>query len=435
MRDYFIRRLLLVPITLFGVTLLVFLITRIAPGGPMEAALMQATMSQSGEAVRGGKESSGGDGMGDAAKEALAAQYGYDQGIMKAYFTWLGLVPREANKVEGDFEGGEKTTQVTLPGGVVNVTVTRTDAGRGQMETEGGEALEGWKLRIESPEEVEEKWQRINPGEEKGDREFPWRGVVYQPRFAGVFQGYLGESTRYNEPVWDMMWKRFPISIYYGVITMVLTYLVCIPLGIVKAIKHRTPIDNLTSILVFVGYAIPGYVLGSILVVFLGARLGWFPIMDFVSENFSELSLLGKVGDLIHHSVLPLICYMVGAFAFLTMLMKNNLMDNLAADYVRTAAAKGVPYKTAVFRHALRNSIIPIATTFGQNITLFVAGSLLIEKIFDIDGFGLLSYSAVLERDTPVIMGTLSVAALLMLLGNVISDVLVAMVDPRVSFK
>jgi len=303
------------------------------------------------------------------------------------------------------------------------------------MKAAKGADLGGWKLRIESPEDVEEKWRRVNPGEEQGERVFAWRAVVYQPRFAGVFQGYLGESTRYNEPVWDMMWKRFPISIYYGVITMILTYLVCIPLGIVKAIKHRTPIDNLTSILVFIGYAIPGYVLGSILVVFLGARLGWFPIMDFVSENFSELGFFGKVGDLIHHSVLPLICYMVGSFAFLTMLMKNNLMDNLAADYVRTAAAKGVPYRTAVFRHALRNSIIPIATTFGQNITLFVAGSLLIEKIFDIDGFGLLSYSAVLERDTPVIMGTLSIAALLMLLGNVISDVLVAMVDPRVSFK
>lgn len=435
MRDYFIRRLLLVPITLFGVTLLVFLITRIAPGGPMEADLMRATMSQEGEAVRGGREAGGGSGMSDTAKAALAAQYGYDQPFLKAYFTWLGIVPRELKKVEADFVEGEKTVALTLPGGLVQVTVTRKEDGSGEMKAEGGEDLSEWTLRIESPEYAEGKWQRINRGEDKGDRVFQWRAVVFQSRIAGLLQGYLGDSTNYNEPVWDMMMSRFPISIYYGVITMILTYTVCIPLGILKAIKHRTPIDNFSSILVFVGYAIPGYVLGALLMVYFGARLGWFPIMDFVSEDFSELSFFGKVVDLVHHSVLPLICYMVGSFAFMTMLMKNNLMDNLAADYVRTAAAKGVPYRTAVFRHALRNSIIPIVTTFGQNITLFMAGSMLIEKIFDIDGFGLLSYSAVLERDTPIIMGTLTIYAMLMLLGNVISDVLVAMVDPRVSFK
>lgn len=435
MRDYFIRRLLLVPITLFGVTLLVFLITRIAPGGPMEAALMAATMSQSGEAVKGGKEAAGGSVMNDTAKAALAAQYGYDQPFLKAYFTWLGVVPREMKKVEANFEEGKKEVELTLPAGLVKVKVTRDENGDGEMKAEGGEDLSEWTLRIESPQEVEKKWRRVNPGEDKAERVFAWKAAVFRAKVYGVLQGYLGESSRYNEPVWSMMMSRFPISIYYGVVTMILTYVVCIPLGIVKAIKHRTPIDNITSILVFVGYAIPGYVLGALLMVYLGARLGWFPIMDFVSENFSELSFFGKVGDLIHHSVLPLICYMVGAFAFLTMLMKNSLMDNLAADYVRTAAAKGVPFRRAVFHHALRNSIIPIATTFGQNVTLFVSGSMLIEKIFDIDGFGLLSFSAVLERDTPVIMGTLSIAALLMLLGNIISDVLVAMVDPRVSFK
>jgi microcin C transport system permease protein len=117
------------------------------------------------------------------------------------------------------------------------------------------------------------------------------------------------------------------------------------------------------------------------------------------------------------------------------MLVKNNLMDNLAADYVRTAAAKGVSYPAAVFRHAFRNSIIPIATTFGQNLALLVAGSILIEKVFDIDGFGLLQFSSVLERDEPVMLGVLFVAATLTALGKVLSDLLVALVDPRVSYK
>lgn len=419
------------PITLFGVTLLVFLITRFAPGGPLETALMSGKLAQGAEGGRASREE-GGSGIDDAAKEALAAYYGYDQSAMRAYFTWLGVVPRELNKVQEEFPEGEDSVTLSIPGTNTKIKATRG----GVFSVVEGEAsnFEGWDHRVESPDEVAIKWRRINRGEEEPESFAP-RAVMFQPKFAGVFQGYLGESTRYNEPVWNMMLSRFPISIYYGTITMILTYAVCIPLGIVKAIKHRTFLDTASSILVFVGYAIPGYVLGALLVVYLGSRLGWFPIMDFVSENFHSLSLWGKVKDLIHHSVLPLICYMIGSFAFLTMLMKNNLMDNLAADYVRTAAAKGLPWRSAVFRHAFRNSIIPIATTFGQNITLFVAGSILIEKIFDIDGFGLLSFHAVLERDYTVVMGTLAFAAFLMLLGNIISDVLVALVDPRVSFR
>lgn len=429
MREYFIRRLLLVPVTLFGLTLLVFLITRMAPGGPLETALMQANMGAAGEG--GGGREEGGASLDPEAMEALAAHYGYDRSPIGAYFLWLGLVPRELNKVQEEFEEGKDVVLLGMPGTAEQVRVRRD--GSHEMEGEG-ELPGGWKVRIESAEEVEKRWKRINPGSEAPESFAP-RALLYQPRFAGVLQGYLGESTRYNEPVWDMMRSRFPISIYYGLVTLVLTYAVCIPLGVVKALKHRTVLDTASSVLVFLGYAIPGYVLGALLVVWLGSRLGWFPMMGFISENFHELSLWGKAADILHHSVLPLICYLVGSFAFNTMLMKNNLMENLAADYVRTAAAKGVPYRSAVLRHAFRNSIIPIATTFGQNITLFVAGSLLIEKIFDIDGFGLLSFSAVMERDYTVVMGTLAFSAFLMLLGNIISDVLVALVDPRVSFR
>jgi microcin C transport system permease protein len=144
--------------------------------------------------------------------------------------------------------------------------------------------------------------------------------------------------------------------------------------------------------------------------------------------------LAGKVKDLAWHSALLLVCYMVGSFAFLTLLLKNQLLDNLAADYMRTAIAKGSPYRLAVLRHALRNSLIPLATNFGQNIMILVAGSFLIEKIFDIEGFGLLGYTAILDRDYPVVMGILLLTSVLLLLGNIISDVLVALVDPRIKF-
>jgi microcin C transport system permease protein len=155
----------------------------------------------------------------------------------------------------------------------------------------------------------------------------------------------------------------------------------------------------------------------------------------FVSYSFEEKDLIGKTLDIINHSVLPLICYLVGSFALVTLLLKNHLMDNLAADYMRTAIAKGVPFRKAVTHHAMRNSLIPIATTFGQNITLLVSGSFLIETIFDIDGFGLLGLTAILDRDYPVVMGVVLIASLLLLIGNIVSDVLVALVDPRIRFQ
>ncbi|MGH7995658.1 MAG: ABC transporter permease [Opitutaceae bacterium] len=339
MRAYFLRRLLLIPPTLVGITLIVFFITRIVPGGPLEQALMRAQMSLGGAAsARAGAQ---GTALSSDQIEQLKHYYGFDRPWPVAYVQWLGKVAT----------------------------------------------------------------------------------------------GNLGTSYRYNEPVWDLIAERFPISLFYGGITLVVTFGVCIPLGILKAIRHNTWVDTVSSILIFVGYAVPGYILAALLLVFFAAKLGWFPLGGFVSDGFSGLSFLGKVGDLVHHAVLPLICYLVGSFAFVTLLMKNHLLDNLAADYMRTAVAKGVPGRKAVLTHALRNSLIPLATAFGQSVTLLVSGSFLIETIFDIDGVGLLGYTSVLDRDYPVILGELLITALVILLGNILSDVLVALTDPRVKFS
>ncbi len=255
---------------------------------------------------------------------------------------------------------------------------------------------------------------------------FSWLGKV--------LRGDLGTSTRYHDPVWEMIRTRIPISLYFGLVTMFLTYGVCIPLGIVKAIRHQTTFDNASSILVFIGYAIPGWVIGIYLLVWLAGWWDVFPLGNLISENFEEFSLLEKALDIAWHSVLPLIAYMIGAFAGMTFLMKNTLMDNLAADYVRTAIAKGLPFRRAVFGHALRNSLIPIATTFGNNISIILTGSFLVEKVFNIDGMGLLGYESVLERDYPVVLGVLVIASLLFLIGNILSDMCVAAGDPRVKF-
>lgn len=261
----------------------------------------------------------------------------------------------------------------------------------------------------------------------------PWYRA-YIEWLGQVIRGDLGQSYRYQIPVTSMILERIPISAYYGLITFLLTYAICVPLGILKAIKHRTRLDGLSSIVVFTGYAIPGYVLAALLLVFFAFQLEWFPTGGFVSSDFADLSFSGKVKDLIHHSILPLLCYLIGSFAFLTLLMKNSLLDNLASDYMRTATAKGLSFRRTVFGHALRNSLIPIATNFGNALSLFVAGSFLIEKIFSIDGMGLLGYTALIERDYPVVMGILLISSILLLIGNILSDMLVAAVDPRVRF-
>lgn len=244
----------------------------------------------------------------------------------------------------------------------------------------------------------------------------------------------FGESTRYYEPVIDMIAERLPVSLFYGLATFLISYLISIPLGYLKALKHGSVIDSSSSIVIFVGFALPGYVIGVLLISLFGYQLEWFPMGGFIGDDFEDLELFGQVKDLLWHAVLPLTCYLIGDFALLTMTMKNNLMENLAADYVRTAIAKGLPFRQAVRKHALRNSLIPVASHFGNSLMFFMTGSFLIEVIFNIDGIGLLGYEAIVERDYPVVMGIFAINAMMLMLGNILSDICVALVDPRVKF-
>lgn len=247
----------------------------------------------------------------------------------------------------------------------------------------------------------------------------------------------FGTSYTYGDPVWTVISSRFPVSVYFGSIGFILSYLVCIPLGVLKAVHHKKRIDTITSVIIFIGYATPGFALGIILLVLFGGGSFWnvFPLGGFVSENFEELSFFGKVWDLIHHTILPVICYMVSGFATLTILMKNSLLENLSQDYVRTALAKGLSRRAVIYKHALRNSLIPIATGFGHFLSIIMAGSLLIERVFNIDGMGLLGFNALVERDYPVVLGILVISSFLGLLGNILSDICYVLVDPRIQFR
>lgn len=340
MRAYFLRRLLLIVPTLFGVTLVVFLITRFAPGGPVEQAIMRAQMG-GGDLGGAAGRATGSGSLSDEQIAQLKAYFGYDKPPIVAYGGWL------------------------------------------------------WRLG----------------------------------------HGDLGDSFRYGEPVGQVIGEALPVTLTYGILSLLITYSISIPLGILKAMRHRTPVDSLSSIVIFAGYAIPGYAVGALLVVYLSARFGWFPMGGFVSDGWSDMAPARKLLDFVRHAVLPLTCYSLSGFAFVTLLTKNQLLDNLAADYVRTAVAKGVSFRRAVFSHAFRNSLIPLVTDFGQQLAALVIGSVLIETIFDVNGMGLLFFNAVVDRDPMVVMGVLLVEATMLLVGNLFADLLVALVDPRVRFR
>jgi len=250
-----------------------------------------------------------------------------------------------------------------------------------------------------------------------------------------VGTGDLGTSYRYNQPVTQVISSRFPVSLYYGLITLIITYLVCIPLGVLKAIKHRTVVDNVTSILIFVGYAIPGYALGSLLLLYFSVKLEWFPMGGFTSMQFAEKDLWGKVADLAQHSALPLICYLVGSFALVTLLLKNHLMDNLAADYIRTAKAKGLSNAVVIGKHTLRNALNPVLTSASGWFAGLLAGSVLVETVVDYKGLGSELFDSLLNLDLPVLMGIVLFIALVYVAVNILTDIGYALLDPRVSYK
>ncbi len=407
MFSYFFRRLLLMIPTFIGITFLVFTVTRFVPGGPVEQAVLryQQAAAQGGEG--GGGTASGMDENGQISEEMmqrLKEIYGFDKPFYQAYCIWL------------------------------------------------------------------------------------WR----------VLHLDLGVSDTYSRPVWDLIKEKFPISIIFGLAGFILSYSICIPLGVWKAVKHGSIFDTLSSVLVFIAYSIPGWTAGVLLLMLIGGKafpLGGYEsgaitknsflyryvreavyVKDIPNEtiekykdlkemlskesncqitsshpafysvpyekrtkidnpNHNSLSFFGKIIDIGWHMFLPVFCYVLGSFASMTVLMKNSLMENLGQDYVRTAFAKGLSEKTVIFKHTLRNSLIPLATGLGHMLSIILAGSFLIEKVFNINGFGLLGYNSLIARDYPVVLGSLVISTILGLLGNIISDLLYCVIDPRIRFS
>lgn len=246
----------------------------------------------------------------------------------------------------------------------------------------------------------------------------------------------FGESFTYEEPVLDVITSKFPVSLQFGILSLFISYIISIPLGILKAIRHGSFFDVSSSFVLFVFYSIPSFMLAILLIVVFSGGSFWeiFPIGGMQSEMYDELSGWEQFLDRAHHFALPLICYTIGSFTSLTILMKNSLIEEIKKDYIRTARAKGVNEKVVYMKHALRNALIPIVTGLGGFLSVFFAGSLLLETIFQLDGIGLLSYKSILSRDYNVIMGLVFIQSALFLFGNIISDFAYVLVDPRIDF-
>ena len=261
-------------------------------------------------------------------------------------------------------------------------------------------------------------------------------------RFVDMMRQYMvfdfGRSYYHHRSVVELVVTKLPVSMSLGLWSFLIVYTVCIPLGIAKAVRDGSTFDVLTSTVILIGYAIPGFVLGIVLIVLFGGGSFWniFPLRGLVSDNWQELSLAAKVLDYLWHMVLPIIASTVGSLAVMTLLTKNSFLEEIRKQYVITARAKGLEEGQVLYKHVFRNAIIPIITGFpGSFITAFFTGSLLIETIFSLDGMGLLAYESVLNRDYPVVLGTLYFFTIIGLISRLLSDLSYVLVDPRISFE
>ena len=354
MTTYIARRILLIPITLFGIIAVNFAIVQFAPGGPVEQALAQL------------------QGLEVSATARIAGVAGESISTSSTYRGAQGLPPEIVADIERQF-GFDKP---------------------------------------------------------------PLQRFILMIRNYVTFD--LGESYFRSQGVSELIIDKLPVSISLGVWSTLIIYLVSIPLGITKAVRDGSRFDIATSYAVFIGYAIPAFLFSILLIIlFAGGRfLDWFPLRGLTSDNWDDLSLIGKTIDYFWHLALPVTAMVVGGFASLTMLTKNSFLDEINKQYVLTARAKGLSPNRVLYGHVFRNAMLIIIAGFPATLVgMLFTGSVLIEVIFSLDGLGLLGFEAIINRDYPVVFGTLYVFSLIGLVLNLVNDIAYHMIDPRIDFE
>lgn len=346
MVHYFLKRLLLIIPTLFGIMLVTFVVTQFVPGGPVEQLVNQLK-----QRVHGGEATAGEQGL-------YRGATGLDKEQLESFKKLYGL-----------------------------------------------------------------------------DKPAYERFFLMLKRFSTFDLGY---SDLHHQTVMELIISKLPVSISLGMWSFLLTYSMCIPLGIAKAVRDGSTFDVATSTLILMGYAVPSFVLAILLLVLFGGGSFWdiFPLRGLVSDNWASLIWYEKVFDYLWHLVLPITAMMIGGFATMTMLTKNSFLEEIRKQYVLTAYAKGLTSNAVLYKHVFRNAIIPLATSFpAAFVGAFFTGAILIETIFSLDGLGLLSYDSIIKRDYPVVLGTLYIFALLGLIAKLLTDLSYVFIDPRIQFE
>jgi microcin C transport system permease protein len=376
---YILRRLLLVIPTLFGVMLINFALTQFVPGGPVEQVL--ARLEGEGDAI----QSLAGTEGGGVQEEASGGSYVGSRGLPPEFLAKLEVQFGFARIVCD--EGFTGTPSLTAP-----------------------------ECRKEA--------------------------IPATERFFIMMGNYLtldfGESYFRSISVVDLVLEKMPVSITLGLWSTLIAYLISIPLGIRKAVHDGSGFDTWTSGIIIAAYAIPGFLFAILLMVVFagGSYLQWFPLRGLTSDNWADLSLWGKITDYLWHIVLPVTAQLIGAFATLTLLTKNSFLDEIKKQYVMTARAKGLSEARVLYGHVFRNAMLIVIAGFpGLFLGVFFGSSLIIEFIFSLDGLGQLGYRSAVERDYPVIFGTLFAFGLIGLIVGILSDLMYVLVDPRIDFE
>jgi microcin C transport system permease protein len=346
-----------------------------------------------------------------------------------------------------------------VPGGPIDQMKSVLKGHSGTMSEAGGGAQKMMSVKQSGIDDINLKqlkkiYNLDRPLWERYIRTFLW----YSPKNKEALQidqllnrdnweGFLvfkfGDSFYRNKSVLELIKEKLPVSASLGISSFFITYIICIILGISKAVRHESNYDTTTSLIVLVGYSIPGFVMGIFIIVLLGpgdgAIVHLIPLSGLTSAGspgYEDWSTFQKVIDYLHHLAAPLFCFILGGFATLTMLTKNAILEETEKQYVLTARAKGLPEKIVLFKHILKNALIPLVTGFPTAfLAMFFAGSLLIEQIFTLDGLGLLSYQAVIQRDYPIVLGTLFIFSLIGLIGQLMTDLTYVLIDRRISFE
>ncbi|MBL7156986.1 MAG: ABC transporter permease [Candidatus Omnitrophica bacterium] len=245
----------------------------------------------------------------------------------------------------------------------------------------------------------------------------------------------FGRSFVDNRPVMKKILERLPITILINTLAMIMIFLFSIPIGIKSAVRRGSFFDKSTTVFVFLGFAAPSFWLGLILMSFFGVRLGILPVSGIASLDFENYTLFKKIIDVLYHLILPVTVASIGGLAGISRYMRQSMLNTISQDYIRTARAKGLPEKTVIYKHALRNALLPIITILGLSIPALISGSVILETIFSIPGMGRLMVESVFTRDYNVVMAGLFISALLTLLGNLIADIAYVYADPRIRYK